>query len=160
MSEELTIRAIPIEQVVSVQPFTVRRRIAFRDCDPAGIVYTPRFLDPISTSAVDLFLAELVGLYGERDQQVDGLDMPAKAVSLVFHNRVSYGDLIDMDVSCDRIGNTTFDVLVSARGAAGEALFECRITLICVEHEPYRSVPVPSYVREKLAPYVKSKTAQ
>ena len=148
---EVKSRAVPIEQLVSLQPFTVRRRIAFRDCDPAGIVYTPRFLDPISTGALDLFMAELVGPYGHRDTEVHGLDMPAKAVNLVFHDRVHYGELIDLRIACTRIGNTTFDARVSGRSLSDEPLFDSTITVICVAHQPYRAIPVPDYLRGKLA---------
>ena len=93
-------RAIPIEQIISLQPFVVRRRIAFRDCDPAGIVYTPRFLDPIATSALDLFMGELVGGLGDSDEPSKGLATPAKALNMVFHNPVRHRDLIDMEVYC------------------------------------------------------------
>lgn len=146
-------RAIPIEQIISLQPFVVRRRIAFRDCDPAGIVYTPRFLDPIATSAADLFMAELVGPYGNRDKEIEGLDLPAKAVNLVFHSPCRHGDLIDMELYCSRIGNITFETTIEARSSDDTALFDCRITTISVEHNPYRSSPLPEYLIHRLQPH-------
>ena len=42
------------EAVVSKQPFTVRRRVRFGDCDPAGVVYTVQFSEYV-VSAMDLF---------------------------------------------------------------------------------------------------------
>lgn len=143
-------RAIPIEQVVSLQPFIVQRRIAFRDCDPAGIVYTPRFLDPIATSAVDLFMGELIGLYGQRDEEVAGLDLPAKAVNLVFHSPARYGDLVNLKVFCSGVGNTTFELGIAGAAQDGTALFDATLTLICVAPSEYRSIPVPEYVQQRL----------
>lgn len=146
-------RAIPIEQIISLQPFIVRRRVAFRDCDPAGIVYTPRYLDPIATSAGDLFMAELIGPYGNRDKEVEGLETPAKAVTMVFHNPSRLGDLIDMRVSCSRIGKSTFEIMIEASSPENTALFDCRITLITVEQNPLRSIALPHHLVEKLQPY-------
>jgi len=143
-------RAIPVEQIVSLQPFVVRRRIAFGDCDPAGIVYTPRFLDPISTGAVDLFMQELVGTFGTRDKPVGGIDTPAKAINLVFHSPSRHRDLIDLELYCSRIGNSTFDITVEARAQDGKKLFDCTMTLICVDPAAYTSVPVPEFLSEKL----------
>ena len=151
----LKTRAVPIEQIVSLDPFIVRRRIAFRDCDPAGIVYTPRILDPIAISAIELFIAELIGPYGDRDKSIDGLDLPAKAVSMVFHSPLRYGDLADLSVYCSRIGNTTFDLTVDARSTCGEALFDCTTTMICIGKAARRSILVPDYVQNKLQPYIR-----
>jgi len=148
-------RAIPIEQIISLQPFVVRRRIRFGDCDPAGIVYTPCFLDPISTSAWDLFMAEMIGGYGDRDKQVEGLDTPAKAVNMVFHSPVRYGDLVDLEVYCSGIGNTTFEVSVAGRGLDGTPRFDSTLTAICVAHGPYRSIAVPEYLKQRFQPYMR-----
>lgn len=154
MSGTSVSRAVPVEQVVSLNPFVVRRRIAFRDCDPAGIVYTPRFLDPIATSAVDLFMGELIGMHGNRDAEMQGVDTPAKAVNLVFYSRVAFGDTVDLEVHCSNIGRTTFEITVSGRSLEGELHFETSLTTICVEREPvYRARPVPEYLKTKLEPY-------
>jgi acyl-CoA thioesterase FadM len=149
-------RAIPIEQIISLQPFIVRRRIAFRDCDPAGIVYTPRFLDPIATSAADLFIAELIGPYGNRDKEIKGLDTPAKAVNMVFHSPSRHGDLLDLEVYCSRIGTTSFETAIEARSEDGKPRFDCRITVLSVEHNPFRASPLPEYLIEKLSPHQRS----
>ena len=153
-------RAIPVEQIVSLQPFVVRRRIAFGDCDPAGIVYTPRFLDPISTGAVDLFMQELIGTFGTRDKPVGGIDTPAKAVNLVFHSPSRHRDLIDLEIYCSGIGNSTFDLTVEARAQDDKKLFDCTMTFICVDPSTYSSVPVPELLIEKLQSQYKKAPAK
>ena len=146
-------RAQPIESILSLNPFVVRRRIAFRDCDPAGLVYTPRFLDPIAISAIELFQAELFGLYGSRDPQLNGIDLPAKAVNMVFHNPVKMGEVIDLEVYCSRLGRSTCEFTVLGKGADDVLRFECALTTICIDPQAYKSVPLPDYLREKLLPY-------
>ncbi|MEM1111222.1 MAG: thioesterase family protein [Pseudomonadota bacterium] len=157
-SAESVGRAIPIERVVSTQPYIVRRRVAFRDCDPAGIVYTPRFLDPIATSAGELFMAELVGVFGQRDEPLKGVDFPAKALSMVFHSPARHGDILDLHVGCARIGNTSFDTRVDAFSTEGQAVFTCTMTVVCIDPGVYQSCPIPDYMREKLAPHLRAES--
>ena len=73
-----------VEHVVSTHPFTVRRRIRWGDCDPAGVVYTGRFVEYL-LGAVDLFSRHAFG--GLRSAFVNGLgvDTPCKGLSLDFH---------------------------------------------------------------------------
>ena len=146
-------RAIPIEQVISVQPFVVRRRIAFRDCDPAGIVYTPRFFDPIATGAADLFFMEICGAQGARDAGLETLGTPAKAINFVFHKATPLNALIDIRVCCDEIRSRTFTLGLEATNAEGGSLFSGRMTIICVDKETFTSIPVPRILRERLTMY-------
>ena len=36
---------VPIEYLLSERPLTVRRRVRWGECDPAGVVYTATFAD-------------------------------------------------------------------------------------------------------------------
>jgi len=153
-------RAIPVEQVISVKPFVVRRRIAFRDCDPAGIVYTPRFFDPMATGAMDLFMMELIGPMGQRMEEFTQLATPAKAVELVFHKPSPLGALIDITVNCADIGRSTFGMGLVATDAEGDQLFSGRLTIICVDRDTFKAIPVPELLKEKLLPYLSEENEQ
>ncbi|MEO0804112.1 MAG: hypothetical protein AAFY57_17845 [Cyanobacteria bacterium J06642_2] len=148
-------RAIPVEEVVSVNPFIVRRRIAFRDCDPAGIVYTPRFFDPIATGALDLFFLEAFGFERAMDEGLEHVGTPAKAVEFVFHKPSPLHALIDIEIHCEKIGTKTFVVAMEARNAESEALFSARLTIICVNRDGFTSIPVPELMKQKLGRYMR-----
>ena len=61
-----------VEHVVSTHPFTVRRRIRWGDCDPAGVVYTGRFVEYL-LGAVDLRSEMIKRFLGVRDRQQIGI---------------------------------------------------------------------------------------
>ena len=147
-------RAIPIESVLSVHPFKVRRRIAFRDCDPAGIVYTPRFFDPIMTSAADLFLIELIGPHWDRDPGFETLGTPAKAIEIVFHRPVGLGAMIDLFVTCKTVSNRTMTLSIESQDLSGELLFCASLTLICIDNRSFTAIAVPGELRERLEPHM------
>ena len=158
MSIALQTRAVPTEQLISVDPFVVRRRVAFRDCDPAGIVYTPRFLDPFATGAADLFMMHVIGPMGSRLPGLETLATPAKAVELVFHGPSPQGALIDIQVACTGFGKTTFELSLEGQSEAGAPLFSIRMTLICVTHDSFKAIGVPDGLREALSAYVSEGT--
>ena len=149
------LRATPLEYVISVRPFIVRRRIAFRDCDPAGIVYTPRFLDPIATGATDLFLSQLIGPMENRDEGLSNFGTPAKATEFVFHKGVKLGAEIDVEVFCKNIGNTSFALGLVAHDAEGTPLFDGSLTLIAIQADSFTAVDVPEVLRNKLESYMR-----
>ena len=144
---------IPIERVVSIDPFVIQRRIAFRDCDPAGVVYTPRFLDPIATSAVDLFVQALIGRPTDRVAPFDKIGFPAKAVEIVFHHPTRLDELVDIKLSIKTIRKRTFTVLASAYNQTNDHLFDAALTLIAIAKGEWRSVDLPSELLQRLAPY-------
>ncbi|MCG8443945.1 MAG: hypothetical protein MI723_19250 [Caulobacterales bacterium] len=139
---------------MSLKPFIVRRRIAFRDCDPAGIVYTPRFFDPMATGAMDLFFMELIGGQGRRDPGLEELGTPAKAVEFVFHKGSPLGALIDITIFCKEVRQRTFVMGLEGGSAAGEPLFTGSLTVICVDRASFTSIPVPDLLRARLSEHL------
>jgi acyl-CoA thioesterase FadM len=137
------------ERVTSVCPFTIRRRVRFGDCDPAGVVYTVRFSD-YAVSAMELFLAELLG--GPHLVQLAGIHTPIKALSFVFSAPMRPNDEFDMRVTVPNIRTRTFDLAITATLASGTPAFEVLLTPITIDAER-RSVPIPDILRALLTAY-------
>jgi YbgC/YbaW family acyl-CoA thioester hydrolase len=154
-TEQIYTRAIPIERILSLNPFIVRRRIAFRDCDPAGIVYTPRYLDPIVTSVVELFMGEVGALFAHRAAELEGIGFPAKALDFVFHHPSKVGDLIDIEIFVSNIGNKTFQLTAIAKNLERKVLFDARLTSICILSSEFKAISLPEYLIDKLKPYMR-----
>ena len=139
------------ESVVNTLPFTVRRRVRFGDCDPAGIVYTVRFSDYV-LSAMDLFLNELLG--GPHLQQLGDVQTPMKALSFVFLASMKPDDEFELVVSVSAVRTRTFDLAIVATLLSGVRTFEAVITPICsTAGEGRRSVPIPGALRTLLTAY-------
>jgi acyl-CoA thioesterase FadM len=137
------------ESVISTVPFTVRRRVRFGDCDPAGVVYTPRFSD-YAVSAMDLFLSDLMdGPYLDRL----GVQTPLKALAFVFLAPLRPNDEFDMVVSVRELRTRTFDLAVVA-SIGSRAVFEASITPICITSDgERRSIAIPEPLRTLLTQY-------
>ena len=119
------------EWVVHSVPFTVRRRVRFGDCDPAGVVYTVRFSDYV-VSVADLFMSDLLG----------GPFLEALG-EFVFHAPLRPEDEFDMVVTVPEIRTRTFDLRVAASLLDGTPAFDATVTPICMLPADRRSVPIP-----------------
>lgn len=139
----------PTEYVLSTQPFVVRRRVRWGECDPAGVVYTPRFTDYL-TSAVMLFHEHLFEAEPANFRQALGIDTPCKGMTLVFHGALWPGDVFDMRVHVGDIRNSSYDIHVTATGVKSDAVFSGVFSPVCIPRGERRAVPIPDAYRTPL----------
>jgi acyl-CoA thioesterase FadM len=136
------------EIVTSDLPFTVRRRVKWSDCDPAGIVFTGRFTEYLM-GATSLFMRSL-GSGPGRQQQNAGIQTPCKGMSLVFHAPLFPEDEVDIHIGVGEIRNSSFDLIAKARLTDGRLAFEGTFSPICLQRDVRQRVPVPQALRESL----------
>jgi 4-hydroxybenzoyl-CoA thioesterase len=139
----------PTEFVLSTQPFVVRRRVRWGECDPAGVVYTPRFTDYL-VSAVSLLHEHVLGDEAPHYRKDLGIDTPCKGMSLVFQGALWPNDWFDMAVSIGEIRNASYDVLVKARTPDGRPVFEGVFSPVCIPRNERRAVSIPEDFRRRL----------
>lgn len=116
-------------------PFLTRNyRIEWGQCDPAGIVYAPRYLDMFGESTILLF--EAAGLPKKRAmlKELGLAGFPMVDVSARFLRPASYGDDVVIETAAPIFGNSSF-------------VIEHRLTLdgaVCVECTEKRVWTVPA----------------
>jgi 4-hydroxybenzoyl-CoA thioesterase len=129
--------------------FTRTLRIEWGHCDPAGIVYAPRYLDMFGESTILLF--EHAGLPRKRDmlKQLGVAGFPMVDVSARFMRPTSYGDEVVIEVDAPVFGNSSFTV--GQRLLLGDALcVECTEKRVWTVPDPERGLKaerVPDSVR-------------
>lgn len=144
------------ETLLSLQPFILRRRVTWGECDAAGVVYTPRFGD-FTAETNQFFLAHVLGGEGYvNGTQRHGIGTPCKALSFIFHSSLRPDECVDMRVWIGRIGNTSFELLVRATTPSGNPVFDASTTLIAVAVGTRDSIHLPDSVRNALEPYQES----
>lgn len=133
-------------------PATLRRRVKWGECDPAGVVYTPRFADYVA-EALHAFLEGL--LEGPLQKKLAELDLgtPAKAMQFVFHRSLWPEQEFDIEVRGGEIRTRSFDLDFHARDLEGRPVFDTRLSAVCVFHRVRESRPIPQALRERLDAY-------
>lgn len=125
--------------------------IRFGQCDPAGIVYTPNFFD-IFNVVVEKWYAEALGIdyYEMIRGRRTGLGYVSAFADFFLPCRM--GDEVEVAVDVDRIGNTSFGLVLHAFVAGREAL-RGRFTVVTTSLETHRPVPIPDDLRDALRTY-------
>lgn len=89
-------------------------RIEFNHCDPAGIVFYPRFFE-MGNSVVESFFREVVGLPFDRlMQQREGV--PAAAIATVFHAPARLEEVLEWRLGVTKLGRTSLGLHIEAHG--------------------------------------------
>ncbi len=123
--------------------FFCKRTILFGDCDPAGIIYTPRVAYFVVEAAHE-FISHSLGVPGLRAILAMGILPPARALSIEFLAPMVWDDEIDIAVSCRDIKTSSFTFFVEARNKAGEITFRATFTQVCVSPKSHRPVAIPA----------------
>lgn len=96
----------------SGQPLAIRARVEWEDCDPAGIVYYPRFFDWINAAAHAL--ARAMGITPEA-MVSGGLGLPLVSASIDFRTSARLEDPIEVRLHVTRLGHSSlglrYDIL-------------------------------------------------
>jgi len=129
--------------------FITSRTILFGDCDPAGIVYTPRITYFI-IEAVHDFLTHILGAPAIREIFAMGILPPARALSIEYLAPMSWDEIINIAVSSKELTTTSFTFLVEARNRSNEVTFSSTFTQVSISPETKRPTPIPQALREAL----------
>lgn len=130
-----------------------RYPIEFNHCDPAGIVFYPRYFE-MTNHVCENFFREAVGVsYGA--MMAEGAGVPTVRIETDFRAPSRLGDVLDVTLGVVRLGGTSVTVAIVAQGE-GQVRLVATITLVWVKAKGGVPVPQawPEAMRAKLAAFV------
>jgi 4-hydroxybenzoyl-CoA thioesterase len=132
--------------------FRVEYPILFSHCDPAGIVYFPRFFDLLHTAMEDWFT------YGLEERFADfivkkKLGVPTVSTRTDFVGPARFGDTLTVEVRVVRLGRASIELAIDSF-VEGRPCFRARHTVCTFTHETYKAVPIPADLRAKMTEYL------
>jgi len=144
-------RSRPSPRPASTLPsaaFQTPRMVRFSDCDPAGIAYTPRYVDMLNGVIEDFFPAALALDY--HSLIADGLGLGYASLNCDFFRPGHMGDRLIMTALVDRIGRTSADFVIHGHQGDDEIL---RGRLVMVTTWLGQAIPLPPPIRAALTRY-------
>ncbi len=128
--------------------FATTIEVRFRHCDPAGIVFYPRYFEMLNDLIEDWFAARGWGFSRMMDE--GGVAVPLIAVEATFTAPSRLGNKLRATVEVVRLGRTSCALDVVLAGAAGERRVHFSPTMVCVMRATLRPEPWPDKLREAI----------
>ncbi|WP_116086377.1 thioesterase family protein [Tropicimonas sp. IMCC34011] len=132
--------------------FEMKTKVLFQHCDPAGIVFYPRYYEMVN-AVVETFFDEAVGWSFARMHAEDGMGVPMGRITTEFEKASRLGDVLDWTLQVKRIGTSSCDLRIAASGS-GELRMTAEGTIVCVRLASMRAEPWQDDVRATLTTYM------
>jgi len=126
--------------------------VRFADCDPAGIVFYPRYFEMLNALLEDWF-AQALGIDFADFITTRRAGLPSRRIESEFVLVSRCGDTLTQVLRIKRLGTTSLTLDVRYLGPDGErARFEQ--VLVCTSLDTHRATPFPADLRAALERFI------
>ncbi len=116
--------------------------VEFSHCDPAGIVFYPRYAE-WANHVVENFLLDEVG-YGFAQMMADKMGMPTVRLEIDYKMPSRLGDRLEWRLNIEHLGTSSARFLLAA-----EDRVTARVTVVWLGPD-FRPAPWPDHIRSAL----------
>ncbi|MEP3244116.1 MAG: thioesterase family protein [Sneathiella sp.] len=127
--------------------FTYRQKVLFQHCDPAGIVFYPRYFEMINL-VVEEWFDEGLGVPFSELHMKRRSAIPTACINTVFKAPSHLGDCLIMVLIIQKLGGASLDLKITAE-ERGQVRFETTLTLVHVDIETTKPSPWPQDIRNR-----------
>ncbi|CUH74695.1 acyl-CoA thioesterase YbgC [Tritonibacter multivorans] len=124
---------------------TLRQKILFKHCDPAGIVFYPRYFEMIN-DAVEAMFADVLDWPFEDLHQTGAV--PTASFQVDFKAPSRHGDVLDLNLTIKAIGGASLRLQIVAQSGE-EVRFVADQVLVCIDQNG-RPLRWPDAIRAKI----------
>lgn len=135
-------------------PYSYRRTVRWGDCDPAGIVYTPRVFDYV-LEAMEGWYRDVVGIDWVTLNQGMGMGAPTVRAECDFMRAPRPDQVLDLEVRIERVGRGSLTFVVTATDEAGQHYFRSLMVACFVARgeDGFDSIAIPDDIRQRIVAY-------
>jgi 4-hydroxybenzoyl-CoA thioesterase len=125
-------------------------QVRFGDCDPAGIVFYPRYFEMFNNLVED-WCAQGLGSSFQELIGVRGLGLPAVRIGTDFVATSKLGDLLRAELAVTKIGGASITTAIRLLGADGGLRVRATLVLVLMDLKTARATRIPDPMRERIA---------
>jgi len=132
--------------------YSRRIRVEFNHCDPAGIVFYPRYFE-MTNSVAENFFRDVVQMpYEAMMEHREGV--PTARLEVTFHAPSRLGEVIDWHLTVKRLGGSALVLDLAAQGPEGRRI-SAVLTLVYVNAKG-RPQPWPDAIRHRISSFMEA----
>ncbi len=140
---------------VPANAFRSRHLVRFAHCDPAGIVFYPRFFDLFSSALEDWFQTGIACPFGGEFMSKRNLRVPGLSITAEFLRPCRMGESLDIDLWVTRLGRSSFE-LALAGGVSGEPRLRVAWTMCVIDFATFKSKTIPDDLRLRMQSFARA----
>lgn len=133
--------------------------IRFAHCDPAGIVFYPRYIEMINNLVEDWF-AEALGYSFEQLHLLVKLAVPTVHLSTDFVKVSRLGETLRLSLQLEKLGSSSCHLAISFHGAQAcaddsdkDLRLRAKLVLVSMDMASSRAQALPSALRSAMQAY-------
>ena len=107
--------------------FSVSQKVLFKHCDPAGIVFYPRYFEMIN-DCIEAFFDHIGHPFEDLHRQAA---VPTAQIETVFTAPSRHGDHLEIMLTVERLGGSSLDLALHAN-CGDETRFTTKSTLVYI----------------------------
>ena len=128
--------------------YIFRQKVLFKHCDPAGIVFYPRYIEMINDCAEDFFDRAVQWPF---ETMLKTSGTPTVSTATEFQAPSRHGDQLILTLNVEQLGNSSLKLAINCY-CSDEKRFSNKTTMVCVNDEG-KPTPWPASVRTILETY-------
>lgn len=137
-----------------MQTFNKTIKLRFAHCDPAGIIFYPRYFELLNSVTEDWFEESLKCSFNKLHLE-RGLSVPLIDVKTNFIAPCRLGDRLEFRMSATRIGKSSCSLSVSTYLRA-EKHISSEMVIVCTDLDAGKSSEWPEDIKLNMMPYLKT----
>ena len=123
--------------------------VRFGDCDPAGIVFYPRYFDMFNSLVEDWCREELNFSFSEIITH-RGWGLPTVHLEVDFLAPSVFGEVLSATLVVTGLGKTSINLNILLQGPDSVDRVRGKVTLVLIDRKQHRAIPVPDEVRARI----------
>ncbi|SDL04481.1 4-hydroxybenzoyl-CoA thioesterase [Modicisalibacter muralis] len=123
--------------------FAMQQKVLFQHCDPAGIVFYPRYFEMINAVVEQWFEESLNESFAAIIVAGDGV--PTRRIDTDFPRPSRLGETLTFTLDVARLGRSSLDLRIAAT-CGGEARLNAELTLVRIARADGRPKPWPDAI--------------
>jgi 4-hydroxybenzoyl-CoA thioesterase len=133
--------------------------VRFADCDPAGIVFYPRYFEMFNGLVEDWFRSELQASFTEIVTK-RGWGLPTVHLEANFVAPSRFDETLFATLTVNRLGTSSMGLDIVLRGPDNGDRVRGKVVLVFIDRAAHRAIPWPNDLRARILAYQASVSLQ
>jgi 4-hydroxybenzoyl-CoA thioesterase len=133
--------------------FSTPISIRFAHCDPAGIVFYPRYFELIN-GVVEDWCAQGLGMSFHEMHMVQGIGLPTVRIETDFVKTSVLGDELIAELRVTKLGRASATIEILMLGQEQDLRLKARLVLVMAQVQERKAIALPAQLREQMQKYL------